>query len=307
MMTTLYYSGESFGLQFNPFYLQMIQQAYKDKGIEIDLVQDCETYDFKGIPADNVYNENYQQLIRELQEYDPSIDLKSVKVDFSNYPCKDDIMGLPTALGCRYHCALCPISNMGYIIRDLSVVKEELSDLCKKVKYFEFYDNNVLANPNFFNIIKDIPRGVTWGALINITEVTPELFRNLHRMYYFGCRNIYFGLETFNSKDLEYFKKPYYLAGVDPKKWMQTLQSIGFNLLAFIIRGLPNEKPGELDELMKYLEQHNIKYSINRFNINGDFVSETDYLSREYLASVLESDYNKSRENFRNFIQSPLQ
>lgn len=306
MMTTLFYKGKSFGVLFNPFHLQLIQQAYKNMGEELELKQDDEVYDFRGIPADNLFSEDYQLLINELKEYDPKFRLENVKVDFANYPCSEDILGLTTAFGCRYQCSYCPIHGMGYVVRDKEVVKQELEELCRKVKYFEFYDNNVLSNPDFLDTIECIPKGVTWGALINITEVTPTLFNNLKKMYSCGCRNIYFGLETFNAKDLEYFKKPYYVAGVNSKSWMEMLQDIGFNLLAFIIRGLPNEKPGELDELMQYLDEHNILYNISRFMLNGEFVKETKYLSKEYLDGVLDSDFYTSQSNFRKFINCPL-
>ena len=128
---------------------------------------------------------------------------------------------------------------MGYTERPIDKVLKELKWVTDRYDYFEFLDNNVLANVNrFIEITNHVPKGVKWGALMNLEKVNEEVLMKLKDN---GLINIYLGIESFNKSDLEYFGKPYYFKGIDPKVSMEKLLELGFNLHVFLIRGLPNE------------------------------------------------------------------
>lgn len=295
------YNGIGDGVSFTPIYPMIIQQLYKDiKNRDVELVQDTEAYNVRGVPADNIFSDSYKPYINDLG----TIDLNNLKLDFTKAP-KADIMGTVTALGCKYHCTYCPSSEMQYQVRNTDAVIAEIQEISEETEYFEFFDNNVLANPNFLDIIDHIPKECTWGALINIENLTPMYVHKLRMMYEAGCRRVYFGLETFNKKDLEYLGKPYYKLGqVDPKAWMYYLKEvIGFDLMAFVMRGLPNYSIDEFNEMLDYLDVNGIHFSIGLFtDKEGKPLKKYGFMSEQYQATILKHDEELTEIMLKEFL-----
>lgn len=302
MQITLFYRGIGDGVSFTPIYPLMFKKAFEEIGVNCEIVQDSYCYDYMGVPADNLYKAEYQNLLSVLNKLAPEpMDFKDFSIDFRQCP-NVDVYGTTTSSGCKYKCKFCPNKDIGFKTRDKNKVIEELKWLCENTNYFEFFDNNVLLSDIFFDVIKVIPPYKKWGALINIEEITGSLKLKLKTMFNYGCRNIYLGLETFNEDDLIYFGKPY-VGKVDPKEFMKMLQDIGFNIYAFIIRGLPNETEKSFEELTQYLELNNIRFAISRFTINGESVLETPNLSKDYLEQIETYDAEITEYNLKMFLK----
>ena len=304
MKITLSYNGDNDGLTYPPILLLMLGNELVKAGIDVEIVQDTENYDYRGVPSDSIYRPEYQRLIRVIEAVTGNkLDFKDFEVDYDWSP-HFDVAGVLTSLGCVHKCKFCPQKEMGYTDRPIGKVLEELKWVTDRYDYFEFLDNNVLANVNrFIEITNHVPKGVKWGALMNLEKVNEEVLMKLKDN---GLINIYIGIESFNKSDLEYFGKPYYFKGIDPKVSMEKLLELGFNLHVFLIRGLPNETAEGFNEQLNWLDERNISYTISRFHVEGEIVKETKFLSKEYLAQKYDEDIKITRENLQKFITKNL-
>lgn len=304
MKITLSYNGDNDGLTYPPIFPLMLGNELVKAGIDVEIVQDAENYDYRGIPSDSIYRPEYQRLIRVIEAITGNkLDFKDFEVDYDWSP-HFDVAGVLTSIGCVHKCKFCPQKEMGYTDRPIDKVLEELKWVTDRYDYFEFLDNNVLANVNrFIEITNHVPKGVKWGALMNLEKVNEEVLMKLKDN---GLINIYIGIESFNKSDLEYFGKPYYFKGIDPKVSMEKLLELGFNLHVFLIRGLPNETVGGFNEQLNWLDERDISYTISRFHVEGEIVKETKFLSKEYLAQKYDEDIEITRENLQKFIAKNL-
>lgn len=304
MKITLSYNGDNDGLTYPPIFPLMLGNELVKAGIDVEIVQDAENYDYRGIPSDSIYRPEYQRLIRVIEAITGNkLDFKDFEVDYDWSP-HFDVAGVLTSIGCVHKCKFCPQKEMGYTDRPIDKVLEELKWVTDRYDYFEFLDNNVLANVNrFIEITNHVPKGVKWGALMNLEKVNEEVLMKLKDN---GLINIYIGIESFNKSDLEYFGKPYYFKGIDPKVSMEKLLELGFNLHVFLIRGLPNETVEGFNEQLNWLDERNISYTISRFHVEGEIVKETKFLSKEYLAQKYDEDIKITRENLQKFITKNL-
>ena len=304
MKITLSYNGDNDGLTFPPILLLMLGNELVKAGIDVEIVQDTENYDYRGVPSDSIYRPEYQRLIRVIEAITGNkLDFKDFEVDYDWSP-HFDVAGVLTSIGCVHKCKFCPQKEMGYADRPIDKVLDELKWVTDRYDYFEFLDNNVLANVNrFIEITNHVPKGVKWGALMNLEKVNEEVLMKLKDN---GLINIYIGIESFNKSDLEYFGKPYYFKGIDPKVSMEKLLELGFNLHVFLIRGLPNETVESFNEQLNWLDERNISYTISRFHVEGEIVKETKFLSKEYLAQKYDEDIEITRENLQKFIAKNL-
>lgn len=300
MKITLSYNGDNDGLTYPPIFPLMLGNELVKAGIDVEIVQDIENYDYLGIPSDSIYRPEYQRLIRVIEAITGNkLDFKDFEVDYDWSP-HFDVAGVLTSIGCVHKCKFCPQKEMGYTERPIDKVLKELKWVTDRYDYFEFLDNNILANVNrFIEITNHVPKGVKWGALMNLEKVNEEVLMKLKDN---GLINIYLGIESFNKSDLEYFGKPYYFKGIDPKVSMEKLLELGFNLHVFLIRGLPNETVESFNEQLNWLDERNISYTISRFYVEGEIVKETKFLSKEYLAQKYGEDMKITQENLRKFI-----
>ena len=305
MRIILSYNGKEHGILYPPLTLLSLANILYEHGYDVELVQDDEYYDYTGLPGDSPSQREYLYLAEKIQlltGYKANIFNEKVNYEL----CPDfDVPLVTTSYGCQFSCTDCTKLEKGQIYkRPFKTVLEELKWITDRYDYFEFGDYNIfLDKNNFFKIIEYIPKGVKWGALINIDNNYSE--QDLKYIYEKGCVNIYTGIESFNPKDLEYFKKPYYLKGIDPKEFLLKLKDIGFNINVYLIRGLPNQTRAEWIETTDWLKSHDISYTSNTFYdpVTNTFIEETAHLSKEYLTVKRGEDYNQTNKNLRKFLE----
>lgn len=262
------YVGDVYGILFEPTYLSMIANEYRKLGHEVELVRTpfVERATVEGVPADSIFSEEYQALIDKWEE------LSGEKFNYLQLEATDehslaDIRCVVTAFGCKNKCHFCTHSRLTYIERPMDLVLKELKHVTDTSYYFEFIDNNIMANKDrFFDIISHIPSGMEWGGVMNIDDYS-EL--QLLYLYKHGLRKVYLGLETFNKDDLRLLGKPYVAKGIDPKEFILRLKKIGFDVCVFTLAGTPNTTPREFREMTTWLTTHDVKYIINRLHLNN--------------------------------------
>jgi radical SAM superfamily enzyme YgiQ (UPF0313 family) len=307
MRIALLYKGDNDGFVYPPTFPLMFAKELTKLGYKVELVRDDEDYDYVATPSDSIYKQEYVDLLDFINSHyefcDEKVKLEDLEVDYEMSP-EFDLAGVITAIGCKFKCKFCPQSKMGYTERPLDKIHKEIKWVTNRYEYFEFIDNNVLTNPTrFMSILTFIPEGVKWGALINIDNYEDKY---LIRMRDKGCVNLYVGLESFNPLDLEYFGKPFYHKGIDPKEFLAHLRDLGFNVHAFILRGLPNQTKEEFSETIAWLKAHEISYTISRLHVDGEYVKETDHLNKEFLEARMAGDEKLTRTNLQRFIRKYL-
>ena len=301
MRITLSYKGDNDGFVYPPTFPIMLGKELSNLGYKVELRRDDEDYDYIATPSDSIYKDEYLYLIDFINShYDGTdkLELEDLELDYEMSP-EFNVAGVITAIGCAYRCKYCPQSKMDFTLRPMDKVLKELEWVTNNYRYFEFIDNNVLTYPaRFMEIIEHIPKGNKWGALINIDDIEPMYLWKMRKK---GCVNLYVGLESFNPLDLAYFDKPFHRKGINPKDFLQRL-SKGFNVHVFIIRGLPNQTKEEFEEMTKWLDEHNITYTISRLHVNGEYVMETEHLDREFMEQKFTEDMETTRRNLHKFI-----
>jgi radical SAM superfamily enzyme YgiQ (UPF0313 family) len=304
MKITLSYNGKVYGSSFTPIYLLTLGEELIKAGVEeVTLIREGFNPDVQGIPADSIFSEDYQKIVRVIESLSgKKIDYKELDVDYE-WLQPADVAGVLTAFGCVYKCKFCPHTDMEWIPRSMDKVLKDLDYVTSHYNYFEFIDNNIMADKKrFFEIIRHIPNGVKWGALINVAHYDKQDLEYLKR---YGCVNLYTGIETFNEDDLNYFGKPYYSMGIDPKLFLKQLKDLGFNVYAFLIQGLPNEIQEDFSSMLSWLNENEIYYSIGNFYNSSGVVKKADE-SPTSLKARIERNNNISEQSFTKFMKEWL-
>jgi radical SAM superfamily enzyme YgiQ (UPF0313 family) len=309
MKITLSYRGLGAGVSFTPILPIMFAGELKKLGFNVELVKDLKNYEYDGSPSDNIYNNNYQELLDFINNFygdEDEVEFKDLEVNY-DLATGATVPAVLTSFGCVNHCKFCPLKDVSYVSRPMDKVLNDLEYVTSKYNYFEFTDNSVLADKDrFMSIIAGIPKGVKWGALINLEDYVNT--RELEIMKEHGCINIYVGVESFNPKDLEYFDKPYYKKGIDPKEALIALRMMGFEVMAFLIRGLPNQTKEELKETVKWISDNGMYTSISTLHIDGKYVKKTEHYTEKELKShtVLDTILNELTLNYfiGNYIKN---
>jgi len=124
------------------------------------------------------------------------------------------IMPIMTSRGCPYNCKFCSVTKMfgrRYRFRETDSVLDELEVLYNqnpRASFF-FYDDNFTAHPRRTKELLQgmIDRGITprWTAQARVEVVQDEEMVDLMRES--GCWFLYLGLESFNPRTLEIYRK----------------------------------------------------------------------------------------------------
>ena len=114
-----------------------------------------------------------------------------------------------TDFGCPYSCTFCPISTLGFKLRDIESVIDEIR-LLKSLGIHELFvrDQTFGVNkPRTLNLCKKMVEqalNVGWTCFSRVDVVTDEL---LTAMRAAGCHTVMFGIETADDRVLKDLKK----------------------------------------------------------------------------------------------------
>jgi anaerobic magnesium-protoporphyrin IX monomethyl ester cyclase len=167
-----------------------------------------------------------------------------------------------TDYGCPYHCRFCVMGKLGYKVRPVANVIEELASLAA-AGFREIYFNDQtfgVLRERTLALCEEMRRHQLrfgWQAWSRVDVVDEPLLRAIKSA---GCHTLLFGVESANEKTLEAQKK-----GYGQKEIRQTFtlcRRLGIRTLATFIIGLPGETEKDI--------RRSIDFALN---LNPDLVS----------------------------------
>ena len=164
-----------------------------------------------------------------------------VKLPLYRYPFerRREFASMITDFGCAFKCTFCPLSTVGFKLRDLEEVEKELK-LLKGMGVREIYFRDQTFGTNrkrtldLCAILK--PLGLGWTCFSRVDVLTEDL---LVAMKGSGCHTVMFGFETANDEILAAYDKN--TSTIQADQAVALCRSYGIDVVGFFIIGLPGE------------------------------------------------------------------
>ncbi len=164
---------------------------------------------------------------------------------------------LITSRGCPYSCSYCCVSafcRSRYRIRSVANIEEEVK-LLKSQGRDRIYvsDDNFTINPNVKEISDVLGNyGIQWVCLSR-ADVSVSLFKYIADH---GCRAIYFGVESFSQRVLDYYNKRMSVGQI--KERITHAREAGLDVAVSMIIGSPIETEEDVQENINALNELDI-------------------------------------------------
>ena len=146
-----------------------------------------------------------------------------------------------TDFGCPYNCDFCPVSTLGFKLRPVDDVVDELK-LLNQLGVKELYvrDQTFGVNKNrtleFLDRITGLPYKFTWTALSRTDVLDDEL---LAKMKQAGCHTLMIGIESANDDFLIKHKKN--IKASETYNIISKIKKAGIKVGGFFMLGFPDE------------------------------------------------------------------
>jgi len=146
-----------------------------------------------------------------------------------------------TDFGCPYTCTFCPISTLGFKLRDIESVIEEIRTL-KSLGIHELFIRDQTFGVNkqrTFELCRKIVEeglNIGWTCFSRVDVVTDEL---LAAMRAAGCHTVMFGIETADDQTLKALKK--HTTTAQTIRALELCRSNGLRTVGTFLIGLPGE------------------------------------------------------------------
>lgn len=203
-------------------------------------------------------------------------------------------VGLPllSSRGCPHRCSFCigSVQKIKYRFRDASLVLEDIRKILESgVNTISFWDEDFFANKKrLIEILDGIEkRGLKfrWFGTARADYFRPHHidYELAMRLKQSGCQQLGIGVESGSQRVLDMIKKDITLE--DSLRTAELLNKVGIDVSFSYMDGLPDEKPEEIENTIKFVAKIN-SYN-NNYRTLGPFVY------RPYAGSVL---YNRCKE-----------
>ena len=164
-----------------------------------------------------------------------------------------------TSRGCPYACSFCASKKMWkrkVRFRSPSNVVAEIKHLVDDygIKNFRFHDDTMTVKKEWLREVCDKikPLGIRWRAGTRVDRVERDV---LQMMKDAGCDEIAYGVESFSQEVLDKSNKKTRIP--DIYRAVRIAKEVGMGVRVYLIIGLPGEKPGYVDRLIKFCEEAN--------------------------------------------------
>lgn len=164
-----------------------------------------------------------------------------------------------TSRGCPFACSFCASRKMWHRkvrYRDPKKVVEEIKHVMDKygVKNFRFHDDTITVKKVWLKELCDgiKPLGIRWRAETRVDQVTYDVLKMMKDA---GCEEIAYGVESLSQDVLDRAEKGIRLPQV--YEAIKIAKKVGMEVRLFFIIGLPGERPGFADRLIKFCEETN--------------------------------------------------
>ena len=173
--------------------------------------------------------------------------------------------GIITDYGCPFHCDYCIGGELGFRLRNLENVLEEMREL-KRLGVRELWIKDLTfgvhkkRTQELLRRMRDEELNFTWVCLSRVNVLDEEL---LMEMKAAGCHTIQLGIESASEELLEQYTKGITVEQV--KKVVEMCRRIGIRILAHYILGLPGDTVESIRKTIRYAIQLNAEFA--SFNI----------------------------------------
>ena len=170
-----------------------------------------------------------------------------------------------TDFGCPFNCSFCPISTLGFKLRDLDGVLDEMSIL-KNLGVNELFFRDQTFGVDKKRTLK-LCKGMIkerfkfgWTCFSRVDVLDKEILDVMKKS---GCHTIMFGVETADEEQLKKYNKNIKLKGIE--ETIRLARQIGIRTVGTFIIGLPGDSR---DSILKTIEfSKKIKLDFASFNI----------------------------------------
>jgi radical SAM superfamily enzyme YgiQ (UPF0313 family) len=235
-------------------------------------------------------------------------------IDMNPY-AQRDAMGTVTSRGCCYNCHFCSCQKMWkrrITKRSLQNIFNEIDDIVRRYNYsdkmFTFFDDTFTFDRkrvlNFCRALKNKPYRLQWKVLTRVDRVDPEL---LSEMVDTGCKQIVFGIEGVNNRDLKLLNKGYTEETV--KRALQYSRQAGLISEGYFMMGFPWQEKEELFETVEKIKEFDLDitrlscltplpgtYFVDNMQKLGMRIPIEDTSRYNYLLPIIETDKFGLRE-----------
>ena len=173
--------------------------------------------------------------------------------------------GIVTDFGCPFHCDYCIGGELGFRLRNIDNVIDEMKDL-KERGVRELWIKDLTFGVHKSRTIRLLERmrkenlNFTWACLSRVNVLDETI---LQEMKDAGCHTIQMGIESANEEILQQYTKGITVAQV--KKVVELCRRIGIRILAHYILGLPGDTEESIRKTIRYAIELNTDFA--SFNI----------------------------------------
>ncbi|HLD05566.1 MAG TPA: radical SAM protein [Candidatus Nanoarchaeia archaeon] len=170
-----------------------------------------------------------------------------------------------TDFGCPFTCTFCPMSTVGFKLRDIPTVLKEIKLLVKQgIHEFHFRDQTFGVNkPRTYQLLDKIIQDqldLSWTVFTRVDVVNDEL---LIKMKQAGCHTLMFGIESANEEMLIAYKKNTRIQQMTDA--IQLAKKHSFRVVGTFVLGLPGESRESVENTIKFSTRIGLNYA--SFNI----------------------------------------
>lgn len=164
-----------------------------------------------------------------------------VNLNLYSYPFerRREFASVLTDFGCPYKCTFCPLSTVGFKLRDLPEVEKELRYLKSRgVKDIYFRDQTFGVNKKRTIDLCDLlaTLDIGWTCFTRVDVLTEELVLALKRG---GCHTVMFGIESVDTELMQAYKKN--TTADQAQAAIALCRKYKLDVVGFFIIGLPGD------------------------------------------------------------------
>ena len=159
-----------------------------------------------------------------------------------------------TTIGCPFFCTFCAIHpNTHYRVRSAKNVLDEIELCCRDfgIREIDFFDGTFfLPRPRAFEIFEGMKKRrlkIEWSCRTRVDAVDEDILRQASSV---GCRQIYYGIESVNTKVLKAIKKDIRIAQIRQAiKWSK---KYGIRSMGFFMVGNPSDTRESVKDTIEF-------------------------------------------------------
>ena len=184
-----------------------------------------------------------------------------VDLDLYAYPFarRQAFASVLTDFGCPYKCTFCPLSTVGFKLRDLDEVERELRYLkTRGVRDIYFRDQTFGVNKRRTAELCDLlaTLDIGWTCFTRVDVIDDELAANLKRG---GCHTVMFGIESVDAELMKSYKKN--TNADQATQGISICRRHGLDVVGFFIVGLPGDSHESVDATIRFACESGIDFA----------------------------------------------